>query len=224
MSKSERSLVLILLAASLVPGPAGSVGGPIGGGERLLTRDLICSQPGDSLNVKFPSDSIEVANECEVTSPCTIVKATWWGGPMQPQAAYPDSATFDVRFYDDLVCTPDGILAEYLGVRLPGTLTGHDPDGLPCFRYDLDVFVPVASKFWMGIRYLAPSGSKLPPQWGRLGDEIFLGCGSHWRPPAFGTWFEIDNLPEYDVSHEFEVEQPTPVQSTSWGTLRGLYR
>ncbi|MBM3285935.1 MAG: hypothetical protein FJY88_01075 [Candidatus Eisenbacteria bacterium] len=226
MSKSACVCVVGLLVAGGVAG-AGAEGEPAAprGPDRWSPRDVICSQRGIPESAKFPSDSIEVANECEVTSTCTIIKATWWGGYMERRPTYPDSAVFNVRFYGDLVCTPTGLLAEFLGIKLPGTFIGNDPDELPCYRYDLEVAIPLEpGKFWMGIQALATSETRLPPKWGRLGDEIFLGCGSQWRFPDFATWFE-DQIPhEWDASQEFEVEEPTPARSTSWGALRGLYR
>ena len=190
-----------------------------------MIRDTVCSQPGFPGSTKIPADSLEVANDCEVASAGTIIHAVWWGGYIDWLPGDPDFTVFDVTFYGDILSAPGAAIVTYPSVVPDTTSMGLCDDGWPCFRYDLDVAVPVsAGRFWFGVRaHPIEPGRRYPPKWGRLGDEVFMGFQSMWGPSGTGPWTPVPGVPMWDASQQFEVWEPTPVRQTTWGVLRHLF-
>jgi hypothetical protein len=213
--------VFTLLAGLL--GAGGAAAGRLGGDapRGSAGRETVCNQPGVVTSAKIGADSLEVANECAAGS-SRIVRAIWWGGYLRWQPGDPHVTCFDVRFYDNLNCRPENLIASYLDATAETTRVGFDPDGRPCFQYALDVDVTVGpGSFWMSIQ----TGCRQPdpPKWGRLGDEILDGCASVFKPEG-GTWEPQVDLPDWDASHAFETGEPTPSREMTWGRLRTIYR
>ncbi len=213
---------LILATASLASLPGGGFSGTA---SRSVNPEVVCSMPGNLDTDKIPADSAEVANDCGGVGLARVTRAIWWGGYIYWQQGDPDILAFDVRFYDDVNCTPGSLLAEYLEVTPDTTRLGDCSDGYPCFRYELEVDVDVGpGAFWMGIR---TSGvfDPYPPRWGRLGDEVFDGCSTVWREDVFGQWSEPPLPPDWDASHEFVIDPTgTPIEPSSWSRVKSLHR
>ncbi len=181
---------------------------------------VICSQPGLLDGFKIPADSLEVANDCWVMEPARIVHAVWWGGYLNWHPGDPHITTFDVRFYDNIECTPIDLIAEYIEVTPDTTFMGNCTDGLPCYRYDLDVEVDVgADPFWFTVKALIDSPDRYPPKWGRLGDELDIECFTVWGDLESG-WEILDLPPDSDASQEFITEDPTPAENSTWGRIK----
>ncbi len=185
-------------------------------------REAVCNQPGVLGSEKVRADSTEVANDCSAGS-SRIVRASWWGGYLAWQPGQSHVTCFDVRFYDDAVCSPASLIAAYTDAVAETTRVGADPEGRPCFRYDLDVDVTVGpGSFWLSIQ--TGCRHRDPPKWGRLGDEVLDGCPSLLKPESEGTWELPPTFPDWEASQAFETGEPTPARETAWGRLRILYR
>jgi hypothetical protein len=194
-----------------------------GGVNAASPEATVCRLPGVLSSMKLPADTAEVANECSEAGMATVAKAIWWGGYIDWEPGDPEFTTFHVRFYEDIECTPEALIAEYLWATPDTTHLGNCNDGLPCFMYELDVSVDVGpGPFWMSIQMAI--NDRPPPKWGRLGDEVLDGCASQWRPEGDGEWDDPPVPPDWDASHEFEIGPPTPVKPTTWGTVKSLYR
>jgi len=184
-------------------------------------RETVCILPGVITSEKIPADSTEVANDCAAGT-ARLVRATWWGGYNEWHPGDPHVVCFDVRFYGDMECTPSSLIASYPSVFPDTTRIGYDPEGRPCFRYDLPVDVPVGpDAFWMSVQKSCEL--RYPPKWGRLGDGGVFDCPTKWRVEG-GMWEEIPIYSWMDASHQFEVAEPTPLRPVTWGRIRTLYR
>jgi hypothetical protein len=222
MKTIPRTVILItLLGVSCAPAAeaAEAISGPLAGWR--AARDVVCLQPGVESSEKIPADSMEVANDCAAGA-ARVLRAKWWGGYVDWNPGEPLVTCFHVRFYRNEACTPSDLIAAYLDAEAETTRVGDDPQGRPCFLYELVVDVPVGpDPFWMSIQ--TACRGRYPPKWGRLGDEVLDGCNSQWQTDG-GGWNPVPTLPDWDASQAFEVEDPTPVHATSWGRLRRLYR
>ena len=226
-----RSVILLVSAMSIWAAMTSTglqAAAPQKGGEpisRIASRETVCIQPGMLDAVKIPADTTEVANDCEVPDARRVIQAIWWGGYTEWEQGDPDITSFDVRFYSNIACTPDMLLAEYLSATPDTTQLGDCMDSLPCFRYELDVDVDVpAGSFWFSVMVAADDRGRYPPKWGRLGDDLDQGCFTVWRVAGGDEW-EVPPLPpDSDASQAFEVEEATPAGETSWGSIKQLYR
>jgi len=236
------TLLVGLLLSGIVPGPAAMLAaspqapGGTGASPRTLlaaptpvadAQEVVCLQQGYLGGIKIPADTAEVANDCPDAGEVLVTKAIWWGGYTAWHPGDPDVMAFDVRFYQNLECTPSALLAEYLAVTPDTTRLGNCDDGLPCFRYELDVAVYVSGPFWFSIMVTpggeAPDARQGPPKWGRLGDEIDFGCQTSGRPDAYGIWIPLELPPDSDASQAFEIDVATPAAGPTWGTIKAKY-
>jgi hypothetical protein len=215
----------LLVALTLGSGLAAAEDGMSQRTSLAESRDVECSQPGMIYAYKIPADSAEVANDCWPSEAGRVVRTIWWGGYTDWDAGWPHIVTFDVRFYTDVECFPDVLIAEYIAATPDTFSMGNCTDGLPCYRYELEVDVPVASeRFWFSVMVAQGVGDRYPPKWGRLGDEMDDGCPTVWRFGADDPWDVPQIPPDSDASQEFWIEPVTPVEGSTWGAIKEIFR
>jgi hypothetical protein len=196
-----------------------TIGAP-GAGE---SRETICEQVGLHSGYKVPADTAEVANDCPAHGAARIVRAIWWGGYTEWEPDDPHITTFHARFYEELDCNPLTLVAEYLSVEPDTFSMGNCDDGLPCYRYELEVDVSVSGPFWFSVQAVFDGKDRYPPKWGRLGDEVDTGCGNRVRPESAIDWQPLDPL-RTDVSQAFVIDHPTPAAGSTWGAIKTRFK
>ncbi|MFH1144895.1 MAG: hypothetical protein V1774_10170 [Candidatus Eisenbacteria bacterium] len=230
------TLLFTLILSGFVLGapPLNAHGGPVAPGAAALAspavsepaasaREMLCLQEGMLGGVKIPADSTEVASDCPDAAPARIIKAIWWGGYTAWEPGDPEILTFDVRFYHNVDCRPQGLIAQYLAATPDTFRLGNCNDGLPCLRYELDVDFFASGPFWLSIM-VTPSALRYPPKWGRLGDEIDVGCQNQGFDAAFGTWTPLGDPYDSDASQGFLIEVPTPTEGKTWGRIKSTFQ
>jgi hypothetical protein len=208
---------------------------PGGGSGRQVpgSRDVCWSEPPDLQDRKITSEIIdalglesELANDFTLDADATITRAIGNGGYYNWVAGDPPVTSYNWRFFSDADCVPDVLLDSYAGVDVE-TFIGYDGFGYPTYKYELAASFAAAAvrKYWFELQ---AADHPFPPQWGRQGTGwLVTNCDSMFRSEYFGypDWTEADDLLEpYDAAQEFECGEPVPVEATTWGMVRGLYR
>ncbi len=236
---------LLFLGASIVQSePTLFKLGP-GGVPLPPNRDVCWSEPPDLEGILASSEVIgehgletQAANDFVFEVDRTIQRVRWWGGYYSNIVACDPGMVapgFHLRFYtyEREPCRPDepgdDPYTEYFVQGPAGeTLVGCIGDVYPLYRYETDVVLPIAGgvRYWFSAQM---ANHDYPPQWGRLAAGTITGCESVVGPNGWleQPWWqhpsEVFGFP-VDFSQEFECDTPVPVQQTSWGKVRALYR
>jgi hypothetical protein len=222
-----------LIALQMLAGPAGKAA------QLLRHRDELCLQPLDIESDKVPSEvnetydiHAEVAGDCWTDGPGTMTRVVWWGGYIDGDPGDPPVTTFDIRFYTDSgECTPDSLIAGLFAQPPVITYIGDDPNGYPTYMYELELDVDMPEgKFWFSVQGRT---DQYPPLHGRAGDGGDIGgtCETVFRGDYFGIeypeWTPIRDVVggDWTASQFFEFRPgTTPVEPSTWGATKGLYR
>ena len=153
---------------------------------------------------------------------------TWWGAFWNGFDGTLIGPGFNIRFYRDAgCCVPESEpFAEYL---LPGDdccqAYAVGGDQYSQFRYHwLTGCCDDPGLYWFSVQM---ADHDFPPQWGRLGATSTQTCETYIRSEYFDQpdWAPVYQVvgAEYDASQAFEPWF-SPTKSTSWGTVKALYR
>jgi hypothetical protein len=207
-----------------------------GGGRQIpASRDVCWSEPADLGDARISSEIIgqyglesEVANDFVLEFDTTVTKAIGYGGYYNWTPGDPPVTSYNWLFYSDAGCVPNVLLETFVGLDTESFI-GYDGFGYPTYRYEIEVTFAAAANtsYWF---VLQAADHPFPPQWGRqgTGDWNVTNCTSTFRSEFFGypEWEPIYllGLFPWDAAQEFECGEPVPVETTTWGVVRGLYR
>ena len=210
----------------LLPGPGGD---PADIDRCVLWLDTpdFAANTGSSEIIGEYDLETEIANDFILEVDATIQKVTWWGS-YWASFEVPTGAGFNLRLYYDAGCLPEvEAFSEWL---LPGDVCGETlaegGDMYSEFRYEYGLGQQLATGlYWFSAQM---ADHLYSPQWGRLGATMTQSCDSAFRSEyfAFPEWVPAPDVfgDLYDASQMFEDDQPTPVERTSWGAVKALYR
>jgi hypothetical protein len=235
MKATFAAVLMLLTAVAHADGPVALR--PGGGGHDLLPggRDACWSEPPD---LEGNAISSEIINDFGIVTECAndfvlggnlITKATFWGEWEGMQDCQPPQPTpgFNFKFYEDQACLPGTLIADLsitdFTEEMVGCWHGFDPQ----YKWSADISVDIVA----GNRYWFVAQMKdhvFPGQHMRIGALGITGCESAFRSDYFSypDWVPISGMGSspLDVSQEFECEQGTAVERTSWGAIRTLFR
>jgi len=227
---------IVIAGTSMAEEPEIMLPGP-GGSPADLNREVLwLDNPDYDANAgsseiigEFGLES-EIANDFFLQASATIQKVTWWGTYWgQSEYELPLDGGMNLRFYYDAGCLPEAVpFIEYL---LPddNCCADYAPggDGTHDFIYEYCFDVPLeAGLYW----FSAQHGNHIfMGQWGRLGADMTQMCDSVFKSEyfAYPYWVPAPDVfgDLYDASQMFEdVCEATPIEKTSWGRVKGLYR
>jgi hypothetical protein len=227
------SLSAIVLYAVVEAAPVMRSPGSGGGRQVPASRDVCWSEPADLADSKISSEIIgqygiesEIANDFIIGTDTWVTKAIGYGGYYNWAPGDPPVTTYNWLFYSDAGCVPDVLLDTFTGLDTE-TFIGYDGFGYPTYRYEFGLSFAVSANvtYWL---VLQAGDHVFPPQWGRQGTGwLVTNCDSMFRSEYFGypDWTPANDLMEpWDAAQEFECGEPVPVEATTWGKVRGLYR
>jgi hypothetical protein len=172
----------------------------------------------------------EIANDFWFAGDRQVNGARWWGGYFNnygcSDIGY--ATNWNLRFYSDGGCVPDLVLAEYPSAFASETGIYCQGGFYPIFEYEVSVGVAVEGNtlYWFGAQ---AADHTFPPQCGRVASAGIVGCDSVFKSAYFGypDWTPCIDVfgVAFDASQEFELQIcGSPVQKTTWGSVKGLYR
>jgi hypothetical protein len=237
MRKVALVLVLSFIAAggALAVNPSLSAGG---GGMNVLDtgRFEIWSEPPNLDGLIASSEVIgefsletELANDFFIAGGGILSSARWWGGYYNNNGCSDIgiAQNWNLRFYDDGGCVPLSTVAEYLGAYTNETNVYCQGGFYPIFVYQTGVSVPVTANtlYWFGAQ---AADHAFPPQCGRVASAGVVGCDTVFKSVYFSypDWtpgIDVFGV-AFDASQELEVFGIVPVEKTTWGAVKGLYR
>ena len=233
------ALVLSLVAAggAFAINPSLTAGG---GGTNVQAsgRDLLWSEPPNLDGLIASSEVIgslglvtEIANDFFLTSDGhTVFLARWWGGYWNNYGCgdIGYATNWNVCFYDDGGCMPLNVLSEYPGSYSDETFVYCQSGVYPIFQYEACVAQPIVGNtlYWFSAQ---AADHTFPPQVGRVASAGIVACDTVFRSAyfAFPEWTPAIDVfgVTFDASQEFDmICGSVPVQQTTWGAVKALYR
>ncbi len=162
----------------------------------------------------------ESSDDFMCTDPRPIEAIEWWGTYWNP-GADPFAEYFVIRFYDNVVgppSTPGTLLyEEYCTVY-----TEEYDAAVGQYHYFQEMTVPFnqvpGTIYWVSIQAVL----LFPPQWG------WCQSGSQWNDFAVQD-FELAGVPRWttldtDMAFALYVNVLSPVEETTWGGIKAMYR
>ncbi len=236
-----KTFALVLALSLVVPGAALAINPSLsagGGGMNVVDsgRSVCWSQPANLGGLIASSEIIghfgietELANDFFLTNGGSICLARWWGGYFNNYSC--DDIGFGtywiLRFYDDAFSVPGVFL--YEAMVLADEHFCYCQGGLyPIFKYEADIsFGAVANTlYWFGA---VAADHAFPPQVGRVATCGILGCETVFKSAYFSypEWTPASVVfgVEYEASQEFDCTRcAVPIEKTTWGAVKRLYR
>lgn len=232
-------LITVVSGMALGEGPV-PVAGVLGGDEIAPNREICWSEPPNFDDDPLSSEVIdeygldsEVANDFLIGFETGITLARWWGGYTAYHPGDPLVNGFNLRFYEDGPCIPQGLLSEIIVPHDCNQTHVGEGHGGPTYEYfageEDGVCCPVGEgqRVWFGAQ---TADHPFPPQWGRCAAYEVTGCDAVFKAEyfSFPDWtpaVDVIGTP-YDASQEFECGDcgGVAVEAASWGRIKGLYR
>lgn len=196
-------------------------------------RDVLWSEPADLNAAKISSEIIaafglesELANDFVLGAAATITKVIGYGGYYNWVQGDPAITSLNWKFYTDGGGVPDALINTFTGFS-GETFIGYDGFGYPTYKYELSISQSVNDNeiYWLGIQ---AADHPFPPQWGRQGAGAVTNFDTVFKSAFFGypNWTPAGDLvgAPYDAAQELEGGGAVATESTSWGSIKGLYR
>lgn len=237
MKATSVSLLMLLVLAPLAQADVPVIHRPGSGDHNVVSggRDVCWSEPADLEGDAYSSEIIDMyglVTECAndfILEGNLITKVIFWGEWEGVPNCEPPQATpgFNFKFYEDQACLPGALIADLSITDFTEEEVGCWNGFYPQYKWSADVSVDIVA----GNRYWFVAQMKdhvFPGQHMRIGAFDVTGCESAFKSAFFSypDWVPISDLEGnvWDASQEFECEQGTAVEVTSWGRIRTLYR
>jgi hypothetical protein len=237
------AMSLVVQGSALAVNPSFVAGGGgmhvFEGGMNVLANDrtviLINSPDLDGVLVSSETydgwfDS-EVADDVMFQTDATVGAIGWWGGYWDvPNCNQSGAAThWIIRIFEDGppgACIPAGVVMEF-DVSATETYVTCQSTSYPIFYYEAPVSFSLTAfnRFWVSMQCV---DHVYPPHVGRLTALQSVDCDCAFRSlcGGFPEWVPISEALDIKVNGSlvFYDEVPSPVERTTWGAVKQLYR